>query len=430
MKLEMICTGEEVLSGQIIDTNAAWVANALMDHGIEMQHRSTVGDRIDDLVSAFSERSLRADVILVNGGLGPTTDDLSAEAMAKALGEDLVEHTQWREHLEAWFTQRGRTMPASNLKQCLLPASAILVDNPVGSAPGFRVKFNKAWLFFTPGVPVELKQMVDEQFIPFLKQEFDLSEPTKLHKLLTLGHGESMLADKLDKLTLPSGVTLGYRPSIPHLEIKLFARGEKAIAALPEFLKAVKAELGIAVVAEGPPLIAEAVHALLVDSGLTLSIAESCTGGMLTSQLIEYAGSSNYLLEGLVTYSNQAKIQSLNIPETILNEHGAVSIETARAMAQGVRQLLDSDYALATTGIAGPDGGTEDKPVGTVSIALASKETTWVQTVKLSNRSRGLVRSMSCAIALDMLRRKLIQEVPVVDFPFISRTELETFSEN
>lgn len=423
MKLEMICTGEEVLAGQIIDTNAAWVADTLMNQGIEMQYRVTVGDRIEDLVSTFTERSHCADIILVNGGLGPTSDDLSAQAMALALGEELVEHKQWRQHLEDWFAKRGRTMPENNLKQCLLPASAILVDNPIGSAPGFRVKLNQAWLFFTPGVPVELKQMLTEQFLPFIKQEFKPSEPTHLNKLLTLGHGESGLAEQLEALAIPAGITLGYRPSVPHVEIKLFARGNNAIAALPAFRESVKALLGTAVVAEGPPSLAEEVHSLLVDSKLSLSIAESCTGGMICNQLIEYPGSSHYLLQGLVTYSNQAKINTLNVPEQTLNEHGAVSIETAQAMAQGARQLLDSDYALSTTGIAGPDGGSEKKPVGMVVIALASKTSTWTQTVLLSQRSRNLVRLMSSAIALDMLRRKLLGENPIVDYPFITRTE-------
>src|SRR5688572_30652718 len=172
MLLEMICTGEEVLSGQIVDTNAAWFADTMLDLGIELQQRITVGDRMHDLVRVFSERSHHADVILVNGGLGPTSDDLSAAAMAQAAGVPLVENQQWRDHLLDWFTRRGRVMPASNFKQCLLPETAVLVDNPVGSAPGFRIKLNRAWLFFTPGVPSEFKHMVTEQFVPFVRSAF------------------------------------------------------------------------------------------------------------------------------------------------------------------------------------------------------------------------------------------------------------------
>ncbi len=423
MKIELICTGEEVLSGQIVDTNAAWFANILMDNGLELQRKTTVGDRMEDLVSTFLDRSQFADVILVNGGLGPTTDDLSAEAAAKALGEELVEDTGWREHLEEWSRQRGWKMPVSNYKQCLLPKSAVLVHNPVGSAPGFRIKLNKAWLFFTPGVPVELKRMVDEQFLPFIRENFGQTQATQLHKLVTIGHGESTLADQLNTLTIPEGITLGYRPSPPHVEIKIFARGEQAISAQPDFICLVKKTLGTAVITERFSSIAEEVHTLMLEKEATLAIAESCTGGMLTSQLVDFAGSSNYLLGGLATYSNDAKVSVLGVNPETLENHGAVSLETAVEMASGALNRLGSDYALATTGVAGPDGGTDEKPVGLVAIALCDREQCWVQFIKLVNRSRNLVRVMTCAVAHDMLRRRLCNENPIVDYPFIKRRE-------
>lgn len=423
MKIELICTGEEVLSGQIVDTNAAWFANILMDNGLELQRKTTVGDRMEDLVSTFLERSQVADIILVNGGLGPTSDDLSAEAAARALGETLVEDAGWREHLEGWARQRGWKVPASNYKQCLLPESAVLVDNPVGSAPGFRIKLNKAWLFFTPGVPVELKRMVEDQFLPFIRQEFGQTLPTRLHKLVTLGHGESSLADQLNLLAIPEGITLGYRPSPPHVEIKIFARGEKALTAQPAFIEEVKKTLGTAVVTERFPSIAEEVHTLLIENARTLAIAESCTGGMLTSQLVDFPGSSSYLKGGMATYSNEAKTSVLGINSATLDAHGAVSLETAAEMAIGVGKILKSDFSLATTGVAGPDGGTDEKPVGLVAIALYDNEQCWVQFVKLVNRSRNLVRAMTCAVAHDMLRRRLLDENPIVDYPFIRRQD-------
>ena len=421
MKVEMICTGEEVLSGQIIDTNAAWFADALINKGYELQRKTTVGDRMEDLVSLFKERSRHADVILVNGGLGPTSDDLSAEAAAKALDESLVEDTGWRTHLEGWFEKRNRKMPPSNLKQCLLPESAILVDNPIGSAPGFRIKLNKAWLFFTPGVPVELKRMVEEQFLPFLQEIATDPQPVKVQKLLTLGHGESSLAENLKTLAVPDGITLGYRPSVPHVEIKLICRGQKAIDILPIFTEQVRQVLGTAIVTERFPSISQEAHTLLVDSGNTLSLAESCTGGMLSSQLVEFPGSSNYLKQSLVTYSNEAKHQLLHVKNETLRNFGAVSPQTAHEMATGARQLLDTDFALSVTGIAGPDGGSDEKPVGLVYIGLADREHCWVQGIHLSIRTRTLVRTMSCAVALDMLRRRFLNEPVVVDYPFISR---------
>jgi nicotinamide-nucleotide amidase len=419
MQLEMISTGEEVLSGQITDTNAAWFADTMMNHGIELQQRSTVGDRMDDLVRIFTERSQHADVILVNGGLGPTSDDLSAEAMAKAAGVTLVEDSAWRLHLEDWFARRGREMPLSNLKQCLVPSTAIIVDNPAGSAPGFRVKLNRAWLFFTPGVPVEFKQMVTEQFLPFVRDTFQLGTATRLHKFLTIGYGESLLADRIGALPVPEGITLGYRPSIPHVEIKVFARGAKALAGMDDYLVKLRGVLADAVVSERFASIAEETHTLLRDGGSTLSLAESCTGGMLASLLIEHPGSSDYLQQGLITYSNGAKHQLLGVPVETLDKHGAVSAETALAMVRGARAISDADFAVAITGIAGPDGGSADKPVGTVVIALADRRACWVQTVSLGQRSRTLVRSMSCAVALDMLRRRLLNQDPLVTYPFI-----------
>lgn len=419
MQLEMISTGEEVLSGQITDTNAAWFADTMMNHGIELQQRSTVGDRMDDLVRIFTERSHHADVILVNGGLGPTSDDLSAAAMAKAAGVPLVEDSAWRLHLEDWFARRGRVMPQSNLKQCLVPSTAIIVDNPAGSAPGFRVKLNRAWLFFTPGVPVEFKQMVTEQFLPFVRESFQPGTATRLHKFLTIGYGESLLADSINTLPVPAGITLGYRPSIPHVEIKVFARGANALAEMDGYLGKLRGVLAEAVVSERFASIAEETHTLLRDGGHTLALAESCTGGMLASMLIEYPGSSDYLQQGLITYANAAKQRLLGVPAETLEKHGAVSTETALAMVRGARAISDTDFALAVTGIAGPDGGSADKPVGMVVIALADRDTCWVQTVSLGQRSRTMVRSMSCAVALDMLRRRLLNRNPLVPYPFI-----------
>lgn len=424
MLLEMISTGEEVLSGQIVDTNAAWFADCMMNLGIELNRRSTVGDRMDDLVAVFRERSTDADLILVNGGLGPTSDDLSAEAAAKACGVPLVEHAEWRAHLEAWFQSRGRTMATSNLKQCLLPQGAVLIDNPAGSAPGFRVQLNRAWLFFTPGVPVEFKQMVNEQFIPFMQRQFHGGLATHLLKLLTLGHGESTLADRINSLALPAGITLGYRPSPPHVEIKIFARGAAAIANQDSYVKELQALLGDAVVSTRFPSIAEEVHHLLLARKQlghrhTLALAESCTGGMLSSQLVDFPGSSAYLQHCVVSYADAAKITLLDVNASTLSQHGAVSAETAIAMAQGARAKLNSDYALAITGIAGPEGGSDEKPVGTVAIALSDPQQSFVQVVQLSQRSRNLVRTMSCAVALDMLRRHLLGNEPLVNYPFL-----------
>ncbi len=424
MRVEMICTGEEVLAGQIVDTNAAWLANCLMEQGIEMQRRVTVGDRLDDLVAAFTECSTRADLVIVNGGLGPTSDDLSAAAMAKAQGAELEFYPSWRSSLTERFAREGRALTPSNLKQCWLPSGAELVDNPVGTACGFRVQLNGAWLFFTPGVPVEFKRMVDEQLLPFIDQTFGVVVPSRVHKLLCFGHRESALADRLEALALPDGITLGYRCSMPYIEIKLFARGEDAQQRLAEVTDAVKTLLDSACVAENEPSMAAAVHALLLQQGKTLSLAESCTGGLITSALIDFAGSSAYLQQGLVTYSNRAKIELLGVRPETLEREGAVSLATVEEMALGAAERYGCDYALATSGIAGPEGGSAEKPLGTVAIGLATPEGVYLQQIQLPDRSRNLVRSLSTAVALDMLRRALLGEAPIVDYPAFARSAM------
>ncbi len=424
IKLEMICTGEEVLSGQIVDTNAAWFSNLLMEKGVETSHRITVGDRLEDLVEAFQYRSQHADVILVNGGLGPTTDDLSAEAMAMAKGEPLVECAEWRERLEGWMQQYGRMMSTNNMKQAMLPESAVMVDNPVGTACGFRVKLNRAWLFFTPGVPHEFKKMTHEQFLPFLQEEFGVAENVTLKKLLTIGHGESRLGDQIERLRMPEGITIGYRSSLPYNEIKIFARGAEATEAVPDIVDLVRHTLGDAVVAEDKPSLPAEIHSLMQNSGQTLSLAESCTGGLLASQLVDFAGSSAYLQQALVTYCNESKMKLLQVSEATLEEHGAVSLQTVREMAQGVKNILGSDYALSTSGIAGPDGGSEEKPVGTVAIGLSTPLGEWCQILQMPGRSRGAIRSLACAAAYDMLRRALLGQDPIVEYPSMRRTDI------
>ena len=419
MKLEMICTGEEILAGQVVDTNAAWFGERLMEQGIEMQRRVTVGDRLEDLVSVFQERSQCADIILVNGGLGPTEDDMSALAMAQAKGEELVECTVWRDRLEHWYASQGRTMPASNVKQALLPASAIMVDNPVGTACGFRVKLNKAWLFFTPGVPHEFKQMVDEQFIPFVVSEYNVTEKTQLHKLLTFGVGESSLADDLDKLVIPDGITLGYRSTMPHIEIKLFSRGGQAANVLPETVEKVKAVLGDSLVSDCHSSLAAEVNQQLLEQGKSLSIAESCTMGVMANELLVQSGSEEYFHQAVIAINDASKKKLLNITPETFEKYGATSVEMAVAMAHGVRQLLESDYALATSDMAEVEVDGRKRIM--VSIALVSQNETWHQTIDIPFKRPEMFRSICAAVAYDMLRRALLGSSPIVTYPFIRR---------
>ncbi|MBY6187837.1 competence/damage-inducible protein A [Marinobacter hydrocarbonoclasticus] len=423
MRFEMICTGEEVLSGQIIDTNAAWVAQVLMDQGIEMQRRLTVGDRIDDLVAAFESCAGRADVVLVNGGLGPTADDLSAEAMARLLGVPLALNSEWLETMTALFASRGRTMSDKNRKQAMLPQGSVMVDNPIGTACGFRAFYKGTWYFFTPGVPSELKRMVHEQLLPWLASTFPIDAPTGLHRLLTIGQGESNLAQLLEPIPLPAGVTLGFRASLPYIEIKLLQRHKVDADDWQRLLIEYRKVLGDALVGENLKSVPEAVHQLLLQKGQTLATAESCTGGMVASQLVDLAGSSAYLTAGLVTYSNEAKQSLLGVSTATLDSFGAVSLETVVEMAQGARERMGTDMAVSISGIAGPEGGTEEKPVGTVCFALATQDGCYAQTLFLGARSRNAIRLLAATVALDMVRRALLGLPLCAEYGYLTRTD-------
>ncbi|MBY5923238.1 competence/damage-inducible protein A [Ferrimonas balearica] len=423
MRFEMICTGEEVLSGQIVDTNAVWVAQQLMEQGIEMARRTTVGDRLEDLVDAFAACAGRADVVLVNGGLGPTADDLSAEAMARLLGVPLELNLTWLETMTQLFESRGRTMSDKNRKQAMLPQGAVMVDNPIGTACGFRAYHQGTWYFFTPGVPSELKRMVKEQLLPWLKTAFPIEVPVGLHRLLTIGQGESNLAQLLEPISLPEGVTLGFRASLPYIEVKLLQRKPVEAGAWQALLASYRQALGDALVGENVSSLPDVVHQLLTDSGQTLATAESCTGGMVASQLVDLAGSSAYLLAGLVTYSNDAKCALLGVSNDTLARYGAVSLETVIEMADGARQRMGSDFAVSISGIAGPDGGTEEKPVGTVCFALATPDGCFAQTLFLGARRRNDIRLLAATVAHDMVRRALLGLPMLADYGYLKRVD-------
>ncbi|MCT4702435.1 nicotinamide mononucleotide deamidase-related protein YfaY [Enterobacteriaceae bacterium H20N1] len=284
IKVEMLSTGDEVLYGQIVDTNAAWLADYLFNQGLPMSRRNTVGDSLEDLIAVLKERSEQADILIVNGGLGPTSDDLSALAAARAAGVELVEHKEWLTHMEQFFSDRGRVMAPSNRKQALIPANSEMVDNPVGTACGFAMTLNRCLIFFTPGVPSEFKVMVDKQIMPRLRERFTLPEPPVCLRLTTFGRSESELAQSLDPLALPAGAVMGYRSSMPIIELKLTgpASLRKAMEAVWPQVQRVAGESVIFEGTEGlPAQLAERLKA----KGLSIAIGERFTAGLLCQQL-------------------------------------------------------------------------------------------------------------------------------------------------
>ncbi|WP_336748435.1 nicotinamide mononucleotide deamidase-related protein YfaY [Pantoea vagans] len=284
IRVEMLSTGDEVLHGQIVDTNAAWLADMLFQQGLPMTSRTTAGDSLALLIATLQARSHEADVLIVNGGLGPTSDDLSALAAARACGVELAMQQDWLEQMEAWFASRGRIMAASNRKQAEIPANAELIDNPVGTACGFALQLNRCWMFFTPGVPSEFKVMVEQQIIPRLKAKFSPPEPPVCLRLTTFGRGESDIAAELEPLLLPEGVVMGYRSSMPIIEIKLTGPASQRVA-MEQVWQQVRLLLAECTIFEGTEGLPAQLARELEQRGEQLAVSEQYTAGLLYWQL-------------------------------------------------------------------------------------------------------------------------------------------------
>lgn len=377
INVEMLSTGDEVLHGQITDTNAAWLADIFFEQGLPLTRRNTVGDSLESLVNVLRERSEQADVLIVNGGLGPTSDDLSALAAATAKGEELVLHTEWLSHMERFFSDRGKVMAPSNRKQAEIPASAELVDNPVGTACGFAVQLNRCLMFFTPGVPSEFKVMVEKEILPRLRQRFTLPEPPICLRLTTFGRSESDLAQSLDHLVLPPGVTMGYRSSMPIIELKLTgpATEKAAMLALWPEVQRVAGENLIFEGTEGLP--AQIARDLQVRQ-LSLTLSEQFTGGLLALQL--------------------SRVSAPLLASEVVPSQEETLAQTAHWVAER-RVKHFAGLALAVSGVE------EDY----LNFALATPEGTHALRVKMSTTRYSLaVRQEVCAMmALNMLRRWL-----------------------
>ncbi|RKF15775.1 CinA family nicotinamide mononucleotide deamidase-related protein [Alginatibacterium sediminis] len=419
LKIEMLSTGDEVLQGDIADTNAAWLGQKLGDLGLKFQSRHTVADDLDDLVSSMRECAKRSDWVFVNGGLGPTSDDCSAQAAARLLGVELELYQPWLEQLQQWYARKNLVMPQSNAKQAMLPKGAEFVDNPVGTACGFIIEYEGAKLIFTPGVPSEMKKMALEQWFPRLPVSFD----TGVKRFYSFGLSESWLNDKIDKLTLPLGARIGYRSARPSIEIKIFYDGRCGVDTRLSFEAQVRELIGSFLFCEDQGNWAQSLQDEMLVRKLKLSLAESCTGGMIADQLVAQAGSSAYFVGGIVAYSNSVKSQILKVSDKDLAQYGAVSLSVVEQMAQGVRQVLGSDIGIATSGVAGPDGGSESKPVGTVCFAISTANASFSQTLKFSSPGRHPIRVMATAVAMDMLRRYLNGLSLSADYQLASRIE-------
>ncbi|HCT5950701.1 nicotinamide mononucleotide deamidase-related protein YfaY [Klebsiella pneumoniae] len=377
LNVEMLSTGDEVLHGQIVDTNAAWLADFFFNQGLPLTRRNTVGDDLDALVAILRERSEQADVLIVNGGLGPTSDDLSALAAATAKGEGLILHPEWLETMTRFFAERGRPMAESNRKQAEIPASAEMINNPVGTACGFAIQLNRCLMFFTPGVPSEFKVMVGQEILPRLRQRFTLPDPPVCLRLTTFGRSESELAQSLNPLTLPPGVVMGYRSSMPIIELKLTgpANQRDAMLALwPEVRKVA----GDSLIFEGTEGLPAQIARCLQERQLSLTLSEQFTSGLLALQLSR-AGAP--LLASEVVPAQE---------------------ETLAQAARWAAERRINHFAGLALAVSGQENDH-------LNVALATPDGTFALRVKFSATRHSLaVRQEVCAMmALNMLRRWL-----------------------
>ena len=403
----ILAQGDEILTGATLDTNSAWLAEQLWTRGVRVLGIAAAPDDLALLERLLVDAGRDCDLVVSGGGLGPTTDDCTAEAAARAAGVPLGESSEALAQIAERFRAIGRAMTPSNRKQALLPAGSTLLENRAGTAPGFVLSLGRAQAFFFPGVPRELRVMVADHLLPWLDAAGSRSMLRR--RFHVCGVGESVLQDQLRDLVLPAGVRIGYKTWLPNNSIVLYgeASGPDAEAGFEQASASLRARLGQDCFGEDDTTLALALGQALRARGWSLALAESCTAGGAAALVTEAPGSSAWFRGGIVAYANDVKQRLLGVSAELLAEHGAVSEPCARAMAEGARRALGADVAVSITGIAGPDGGTPDKPVGTVCIGLALPDETVTRTSSFWTRERDLVRALAAATALEWLRRRL-----------------------
>ncbi len=413
MVAEILSVGTELLLGQINDTNASYLARTLAGLGIDIYHKSTVGDNEGRVIDTLQRARERADLIITTGGLGPTEDDLTKECIARVFDEELVMHEPSLAWIRGFFARRGVEMPARNAKQALIYRNGRPLDNPHGTAPGALLEKDGKIVISLPGPPNEMVPMVENQVVPFLTERISGHRQYLVTRVFRLiGIGESSVEEKVQDLIRghnPSLAPLAHTGEV-HLRAGAKADSIEAAEALIGPLEAeLRARIGRFIYGVDSTTLEQAVVQELATRGRTIAVAESCTGGLLGARLTEVAGSSAVFLGGVVSYANEAKVRLLGVDPDLLARYGAVSREVATAMAQGVRERLGADLGVSITGVAGPGGGTEEKPVGLVYIGLATPDRVRVT----ENHFIGIrqdVRRRSTQVALQMVRDELLGE--------------------
>ena len=408
MQADLICVGNELLTGLIDNSNAGFLAGRLWSAGVEVRESAVVADDREAIRAALERALANSDIVIFTGGLGPTDDDLTNEAVASALGLKLALNKAWLDKIERFFERRGVRMPENNRKQALIMEGAALLENRAGTAPGSLIKREGKLILMLPGPPNEMKPMFDDLALPVIK-DFNRGKLSRLKTLKCCGIGESTLEDKIKSLgswDLPpiSYVAKGFEV---HLQLKGRGSAAEAAAAIEKAESRLKEVLGDHIYGSDDDTLAGKVAELLIKHNLTLALAESCSGGLLSSMITDIPGSSDFYLGGVVAYSGEAKIGILGLERSLLEKEGQVSEPVAMAMAGAARAKFNSDLAVGVTGIAGPGGATPEKPVGLVYMALAGNRDCFCKQLNLGG-GRLAVKERTAQIALDMIRREVL----------------------
>lgn len=420
MIAELVFVGTELLLGEILNTNGQYLSEQLSQLGIDVYYQTTVGDNEERLRAVLKQALSRADVVITSGGLGPTMDDITREVAASVAGRPLHLDESLVSGLASWFCNRGRTMAENNKRQCMVPEGATVLPNDRGTAPGLIIPAEgERAIILLPGPPNEFRPMFAQQVVPYLTGRLGGQPLTLVSRILRfVDIGESALEDAIkDLMSGQTDPTMAPYAKTAEVHLRLATKAptvEEGLARIAPMEAAVRSRLGQHLYGTGETSLEQAVGELLRERGLFLTLAESCTGGLVAKRITDVSGSSAYFAMGFTTYANESKMKFLGVPEPVLAKHGAVSEPVAQAMAQGAMEQAGADLAVAISGIAGPDGGTPEKPVGTVCFALAGRGAqaglpggVWSRTVQFWG-SRADVRERSTIFALAMIRRYLL----------------------
>jgi len=410
MNAEILAVGTELLMGQIANTNAQYISGRLPDVGVNVYYHSVVGDNPKRLKECLNIALNRSDVIIMTGGLGPTQDDLTKETVAELLNRKLVLHEETLSIMKSFFARLKRTMTENNVKQAYLPEGSIIIKNKNGTAPGCIIESGEKVVIMLPGPPSEMRPMFEETVIPYFEKSLEFRLESRYVRIFGIGESavEQKLIDLIEKQTNP---TIAPYAKEGEVMLRITAKYEKG-AVTQDFItpvvEEIKNRLGDAVYSTENKNLEDVAAELLLESNTTVSIAESCTGGLVSSKLTDIPGISKVFNRGIISYSNQSKVENLGVSPETLDTYGAVSEAAAVEMAKGIRDIAKTDIGLSITGIAGPDGGTPEKPVGLVYVALAGKDTVKCKELKLwGNRNR--IRNVTSLYAFDMIRRYVLK---------------------